>query len=94
MMRPSTIFTILTVFSGAGMAVGIAFEQSTDVEGANGTQELSELIDSLVWLDDALPSYLGDKVPGDNFLSLCSGDHSGDVVSFDKVDLTPNPPVR
>lgn len=93
-MKLSTISTIYAVLCGAGTAMGMAFEPPTSIESSNSTGEVSELLDSLIWLDDDLAPYLGDKVPGDNFLNLCSGDHSGDTVSIDKVDLTPNPPIK
>ncbi|KAL2206464.1 hypothetical protein CC79DRAFT_1369881 [Sarocladium strictum] len=32
------------------------------------------------------------KVPGDSPLEFCPGDHSKDLVTIDKVDLSPNPP--
>ncbi|KAI5463157.1 ML domain-containing protein [Mariannaea sp. PMI_226] len=32
------------------------------------------------------------KIPGDSPLQLCKGDHDGDVVWIERVDLAPNPP--
>ncbi|KFA63967.1 hypothetical protein S40285_05714 [Stachybotrys chlorohalonatus IBT 40285] len=32
------------------------------------------------------------KIPGDSPLELCPGDHDGDLVTIDSVDLVPNPP--
>ncbi|KAJ4391721.1 Phosphatidylglycerol/phosphatidylinositol transfer protein [Gnomoniopsis smithogilvyi] len=93
-MKLSTISALYTVACGAGLALARSIEPQVTAESVNSTHEISELIDSLVWLDDDVSPYLGDKVPGDNFLSLCPGDHSGDIVSIDNVDLTPNPPVR
>lgn len=93
-MRPSTNSAIFSIICWAGLALARSIELPADIESANSTHEASELIDSFVWLDDDLSPYLGAKVPGNNFLSLCAGDHSGDIVSVDKVDLTPNPPIR
>jgi hypothetical protein len=44
----------------------------------DGTPELA--------LDDDL------KIPGDSPLQLCPGDHSKDLVTIERVDLSPNPP--
>ncbi len=40
-------------------------------------------------------SVLGDggEVPGDNPLTFCKADHSSDILTLEKVNLTPNPPV-
>lgn len=38
-------------------------------------------------LDDDL------KIPGDSPLELCPKDHSSDILTITKVDLTPNPPL-
>lgn len=47
------------------------------------------------WLDsfdvDVTPSGLT-KVPGDSPLEFCDGDHSKDIITIEKVDLSPNPP--
>lgn len=32
------------------------------------------------------------KVPGDSPLELCPGEHNTDLVTIEKVDLSPNPP--
>jgi hypothetical protein len=34
------------------------------------------------------------KVPGDSPLEFCDSDHSKDIVTIDKVDLSPNPPQK
>ncbi|KAJ4413585.1 Phosphatidylglycerol/phosphatidylinositol transfer protein [Gnomoniopsis sp. IMI 355080] len=98
-MKLSAIYAIYTVACRAGLALARYVEPQLNVKSANATHEdVSELIDSLVWLDDdddeELSAYLGDKVPGDNFLTLCDGDHTGDIVSIDNLDLSPNPPAR
>ncbi|KAM3495314.1 hypothetical protein MY3957_001337 [Beauveria namnaoensis] len=35
---------------------------------------------------------LSNKIPGNSPLELCDGDHSADLITINKVDLTPNPP--
>lgn len=32
------------------------------------------------------------KIPGESPLEYCVGDHSDDLITINKVDLTPNPP--
>lgn len=34
------------------------------------------------------------KIPGDNPLYLCEGDHDEDIVKITQIDLDPNPPKR
>jgi len=36
----------------------------------------------------------GSPVPGDNPLSFCQKDHSDDLLTLEKVDLNPNPPLK
>jgi len=36
----------------------------------------------------------GAPVPGDNPLKFCKKDHGDDILVLEKVDLTPNPPVK
>lgn len=36
----------------------------------------------------------GDAVPGDNPLKYCKKDHDDDILVLEKVDLTPNPPLK
>jgi len=36
----------------------------------------------------------GDPVPGENPLKYCQKDHSDDLLTLEKVDLSPNPPVK
>ncbi|KAG0133371.1 putative phosphatidylglycerol/phosphatidylinositol transfer protein [Tuber indicum] len=35
-----------------------------------------------------------DQIPGESPLRFCHEDHSGDIFTIEKVDLTPNPPIR
>ncbi|KAG0639818.1 hypothetical protein HOY80DRAFT_885817 [Tuber brumale] len=34
-----------------------------------------------------------EQIPGENPLKHCDGDHSDDVLTIEKVDLIPNPPI-
>ena len=36
----------------------------------------------------------GAAVPGDNPLTYCKKDHDDDILVLEKVNLTPNPPVK
>jgi len=36
----------------------------------------------------------GEAVPGNNPLKFCKKDHGDDLLVLEKVDLTPNPPVK
>ena len=36
----------------------------------------------------------GGAVPGDNPLTYCKKDHDDDLLKLEKVNLTPNPPVK
>jgi hypothetical protein len=36
----------------------------------------------------------GGAVPGDNPLTYCKKDHDDDILSLEKVDLSPNPPAK
>jgi len=36
----------------------------------------------------------GEPVPGDNPLKFCKKDHGDDLLVLEKVDLSPNPPVK
>lgn len=36
----------------------------------------------------------GEAIPGDNPLTYCKKDHSDDLLVLEKVDLSPNPPVK
>jgi hypothetical protein len=42
------------------------------------------------------PKALGDgaAVPGDNPLTFCKANHDDDLLVLEKVDLTPNPPLK
>lgn len=33
------------------------------------------------------------KIPGNSPLEFCNGDHSDDLITIEKVDLSPNPPL-
>ncbi|KAH8785895.1 ML domain-containing protein [Diaporthe sp. PMI_573] len=43
--------------------------------------------------DTAMPPP-GPRIPGQNTLNLCKGDHSHDAVVIDQVDFIPNPPKK
>lgn len=48
------------------------------------------------WFDAAGQDVIAndaDKVPGTNPLTFCNADRSKDLVTIEKVDLNPNPPV-
>jgi hypothetical protein len=36
----------------------------------------------------------GEAVPGDNPLAYCRKDHDDDILVLEKVNLTPNPPLK
>jgi hypothetical protein len=36
----------------------------------------------------------GGAVPGDNPLTFCKKDHDDDLLVLEKVNLTPNPPLK
>jgi len=59
---------------------------------------LSTLVasDGLSFFSKGAQKVLGDgeAVPGDNPLKFCKKDHSDDLLQLEKVNLTPNPPLR
>lgn len=56
------------------------------------TVDLSTDADSLTPILDILDT--AEKIPGNNFLSLCAGDHQNDLVHVDNVDIDPLPIQR
>lgn len=104
-MKLSHIFSVVLAVGQGSLVLGAVINPTTNgLESRNVTEaaELSDLFDSLSFLpdneheDETLESLLdaGDKIPGQNFLSLCDGDHGGDAASINLVNLDPPEPVR
>lgn len=109
-MKPSTLPAVTAVFLRAGLVLGGVIDDGvTELDQLFNSTRDATLLDGLVFLGDeddesyprpalegssGAPPPLGEKIPGDNFLNLCSGDHSADAARFTRVDILPNPPVR
>ncbi|KAI1268900.1 ML domain-containing protein [Xylariaceae sp. FL1019] len=52
----------------------------------------SNLVSAGNWFSSGADTKDAEKVPGNSPLEFCDKDHSNDIVSIEKVDLTPNPP--
>lgn len=94
-MKVPTFGMATAVLVYAGLSLGGIIDRISEVDMFNSTEDAS-IFDEFVFLNSLspLPPPPGEKVPGDNFFSLCGGDHSLDIIRFDRVDLTPNPPQR